>query len=398
MNHTVNISKISNKAGAVKSVEGINCITDQPERLEIVQGSIEKVSGIKKSKAASSFIGPGLIDLQVNGIDGIDFNDTKLTPEAMLEATHYLLSKGVTTFFPTLVTNSDEKIHQLIHTIVAACEAYPLVNACVGGIHLEGPFISEVEGARGAHNQRYIKAPDWNWVKQCQELSGGRVKMVTFSPEWEGTTTFIHRCIEHGILVGIGHSNASPEQIREAVKAGATLSTHLGNAVPLMLPRHPNLLWEQLAQDDLYASIIADGFHLPDAFLKTAIRTKGEKVLLVSDATCFSGMAPGVYQTHIGEEVVLEKEGKLSMKKTPDLLAGATKSLLEDIQHLLDQNLASLADAWKMASSRVANFLGNPYYGLMPTQVADLVIFQMNPEQKMHIVKVIKQGNSVFEA
>jgi N-acetylglucosamine-6-phosphate deacetylase len=382
----------------VKSIEALNCTTNEPERLEIVLGSIVKVSVIKKSKTALSFMGPGLIDLQVNGIDGIDFNETHLKPEDMLVATHHLLSKGVTTFFPTLVTNSDEKIHQLIQTIVTACDTYPLVNACIGGIHLEGPFISATEGARGAHNQRYIKAPDWNWVSKCHALSGGRVKMLTFSPEWEGTAAFIHRCTEHGILVSIGHSNASPEQIREAVKAGATLSTHLGNAVPLMLPRHPNLLWEQLAQDDLHASIIADGFHLPDAFLKTVIRTKGQKVFLVSDSTCFSGMPPGVYQTHIGEEVVLEKEGKLTLKKTPDLLAGATKCLLEDVQYLLDQGLVSLADAWKMASVFVADFLGMKNYGLVPTQSADLVIFDMHPGEKISIARVIKHGNSVFEA
>ncbi|WPP50964.1 N-acetylglucosamine-6-phosphate deacetylase [Catalinimonas niigatensis] len=382
----------------MKSVEGINCISGKAVRLEFLKDLINKVKQIENPAQNLPFIGPGLIDLQINGIDGIDFNDTAIRPEDLLTATHYLLSKGVTTFFPTLITNADDNIHQLIQTIGEACQRYPLVNACVGGIHLEGPFISKVDGARGAHNLQYLKAPEWDWVRKCQEIAKGRVRLLTFSPELENAAEFIRQCRQHEILVAIGHSNANPEQIREAVSAGATLSTHLGNAVPLMLPRHPNLLWEQLAQDNLYASIIADGFHLPDAFLKVVIRTKGNQAFLVSDATCFSGMAAGVYQTHIGEEVILEKEGRLAMKKSPDLLAGATKSLLEDIQYLLDHNLASLADAWKMASTHVAHFLGNTCYGFVENQTADLVIYQINPGKKLKVVKVVKHGQGVFEA
>jgi N-acetylglucosamine-6-phosphate deacetylase len=157
------------------------------------------------------------------------------------------------------------------------------------------------------------------------------------------------------------------------------------------------LLWEQLAQDKLYTSIIADGFHLPDAFLTTAIRTKGEKVFLVSDATCFSGMSSGVYKTHIGEEVVLEKDGRLSMKNSPDLLAGATKCLIEDMQYLLDRKLVELAEAWKMASIYPASFLAYPAPGIAPSQPADLVVFRINQEKKVEIVQVVKKGLTVFE-
>lgn len=381
----------------VKIVEGVNCISGKQERLTIDKGKVEQIKTLESVENNSTYFGPGLIDIQVNGIDGTDFNDIALKPEDVLKATQHLLSQGVTTFFPTLITNSDENIHQLIDTIVNACHAFPLVDACVGGIHLEGPFISKVDGARGAHNLKYIKAPDWRWVKQCHEISSGKVKIVTFSPEWEGASAFIQQCVSHGILVALGHSNATPQQIQSAVKAGASLSTHLGNGAPLMLPRHPNLLWEQLAQDELYASIIADGFHLPDALLKTVIRTKGEKVFLVSDATKFSGMSPGIYQTHIGDEVVLERKGRLSIKKSPDLLAGATKSLLEDMRYLLDRKLVDLTDAWKMGSIYPAGFLGYPTPGNVLGQAADLVLFSLNQGKKIEVVKVVKNGQAVFE-
>ncbi len=384
------------QVSALKKVEGINCLTAEKESLVIENGCISQVSRLENTRMATPYLGPGLIDMQVNGIQGIDFNDTRLSAEDMLAATRHLLSQGVTTFFPTVITNSDQNVHTILQTMDQACRKHALVARCVGGIHLEGPFISEVEGARGAHDRQYIKAPDWLWVQTCQKRSGGRIKLITLSPEWEGIIAFIQQCRQHGIWVAIGHTQATPEQIRIAVDAGATLSTHLGNAVALMLPRHPNLLWEQLAQDGLYASLIADGFHLPDAFLKVAIRTKRDRAMLVSDATRFSGQPAGIYQTHIGDEVVLDKDGRLCMKKNPELLAGATKGLLEDVQYLIDRKLASLSDAWKMASVHPARFLGDKDYGLSPAQPADVVVFQMEQE-KIQITQVIKQGQIVFE-
>lgn len=380
----------------VKSIVGRNCISGKSERVTISHGRIEAVSILENDDKDLPFMGPGLVDVQVNGIDGIDFNDVSISQEDVLEATQSLLDKGVTTFFPTLITNADDNVLKILSTLRQACETYPLVHACVGGIHLEGPFISKVDGARGAHDLQHVKAPDWSWVQKCQEVAGGRVKLVTLSPEWEGTIALIQQCRQQDILVAIGHSNAIPEQIRQAVEAGATLSTHLGNAVPLMLPRHPNLLWEQLAQDDLYASIIADGFHLPDAFLKVVIRAKGDKTVLVSDATCFSGKTPGTYQTHIGDVVVLEESGRLAMKKSPGLLAGATKALIEDVQYLVCQNLTTLGAAWKMASINPLEFLGKNS-GLLPGQQADLVVFQMTERRKFYIIKIIKNGKAVFE-
>ena len=140
-------------------------------------------------------------------------------------------------------------------------------------------------------------------------------------------TGFIEKCAGAGVTVSIGHTGASPEQIREAVKAGATMSTHLGNGAHVQLRRHPNYLWEQLAHDELSACIIADGFHLPDAVMKVFLRVKGPRAMLVSDAVYLSGLAPGTYETHIGGKVVLTPEGRLHLAGNPDLLAGATETL-----------------------------------------------------------------------
>lgn len=377
-------------------LEGVDCISGQALRLTFGQEGLLSITELKGNREDLPFFGPGLIDVQVNGIHGVDFNTIGLTAEDVLKATQYLLSKGVTTFFPTLITNTDEQIFKIIRTIVNACQQFSLVDSCVGGIHLEGPFISADDGARGAHNQRYIRPPDTQWLDQCQEVSEGRIRLLTLSPEWENTLEFIHHCQSRNVKVAIGHTNTSPEQIAEAVEAGATLSTHLGNAAPLMLRRHPNILWEQLAQDGLYASFIADGFHLPEAFLKVAFRTKGEKAFLVSDATAFSGMAPGIYQSHIGDEVVLEENGRLCMKANPDLLAGATNNLLENVEFLLRCQLCSLPEAWQMASGRVAEFLGSHHNLLTGGSLGDIVLFEQPYSAKVHIRKVYKGGKKVF--
>lgn len=376
----------------------INCLSGEPEYVALTNGSGEEISLTENSNnEALLYVGPGLVDLQVNGINGIDFNNVALTEEQLVEATGFLLSVGVTTYFPTVITNSDENILQILKTIRKACENHPLVNACIGGIHLEGPFISPMDGPRGAHDRQYIKAPDWRLVMKYQAASGGRVRLITLAPEWEGAAEFIERCRQRGMLISIGHSNATSEQIEMAVKAGALLSTHLGNGVSLTLDRHPNLIWEQLAQDDLYTSIIADGFHLPNSFLKLVIRIKGDKTLLVSDATCFSGMAPGIYKTHIGDDVILHENGKLSLYKSPKLLAGATKCLLENIEHLTSQGLATLGDAWKMASITPIKFLREDNASPMLNEYVDRVIFTVEKDEKITVNKVIKNGQIVFE-
>ncbi|MEX2594580.1 MAG: 6-phosphogluconolactonase [Anditalea sp.] len=379
----------------VIEIQGINCLTEQPQAFKIQQ-TIDEISDMTPETRNLSYIGPGLVDLQVNGINGIDFNDHELTEEGMVNATHYLLGQGVTSYFPTLITNSDENILEILGTINKACSQNPLVNACIAGIHLEGPFLSPVDGARGAHDKQYIKAPSWDLVNTFQQASGRRIRLITLAPEWNNAPEFIERCRQEGILISIGHTNASREQIHSGVQAGATLSTHLGNGVPLMLPRHPNLLWEQLAKDELHISIIADGIHLPDSFLKVAMKVKGDKVLLVSDATCFSGMEPGEYKTHIGDEVVLNAEGKLALKNSNGLLAGATKSLLENIQYLINQDIVPLGKAWEMGSINPGKFLGWQNYGLFQGQPADMVVFHLS-ENNIRIDRVIKKGEVVYE-
>jgi len=310
------------------------------------------------NRATNLITAPGLTDLQVNGYEGIDINSESLQPNDLRDISVKLWSEGVTTFFPTVITNSNENIIRSLKTISEACHLYTEAKTSIGGIHLEGPFISPADGPRGAHPSAHVMAPSWDLFSRWQEASGGMIKIVTLSPEWPESPDFIRRCVKTGVIAAIGHTAAEPEQIREAVEAGATLSTHLGNASHQMLPRHHNYIWEQLAADNLYISIISDSFHLPDSMLKVFLKVKQGKTILVSDSTQFTGMKPGKYSTHIGGEVVLTPGGKLHMKGKPDVLAGSGLSLLHCVNTLIRKRLTSPADAWKMGSVVPAFFAG----------------------------------------
>ncbi len=247
--------------------------------------TIQSSSPFQKTIIGASYIenksipyfGPGMVDMQVNGANGIDFNDRDISVEKIEEATLFLVQKGVTTYFPTLITNEKQTFISNLKTFRQACLQNPFINSCIGGIHLEGPFISATDGARGAHDLKYIQKPSWEIIAEFQEASGGMIKLITLAPELENASELIQKCVENRIKVAIGHSNASQEELLKAAAAGVSLSTHLGNAVPLMLRRHPNILWDQLALDSLHVSLIADGFHLDDSFLNVVLKTKGEK-------------------------------------------------------------------------------------------------------------------------
>jgi len=283
-----------------------------------------------------------------------------------------------------------------LRVIAAACDAFPEVAAAVLGIHLEGPFISSEDGPRGAHKTIFVKAPDWDLLMSWQQDCGNRIKLITLSPEWPGSNGFIEKCVRAGIKVAIGHTAASREQIREGVAAGITLSTHLGNGCHHLLPRYPNYIWNQLATDQLWSSLIADGFHLPEDVMKVFLKIKPDTSFLVSDSTHLAGLPPGSYTTHIGSEVVLEEEGRLYMKDSPNNLAGSAKSLLWCVSYLVHTGILSLTQAWNLASLKPVAFLcgkeRSPFEVGCP---ADLVLFH-ETENGMQVIQTIKSGKTVF--
>jgi N-acetylglucosamine-6-phosphate deacetylase len=381
----------------VTVISGFHYKTEEPVTIRVEDGIIKDIRRNTAEEAQDflPWIGPGLVDLQINGYNGWDFNTIPIEEGSIEHATRALWKEGITSYYPTVITNGDDELKQAVHSIASACNMDSISNEGVAGIHLEGPFISAEDGPRGAHGKIYTKAPNWSLFQRWQEAAEGRIRIITLSPEWPGTTRFIEKCVEQGVIVSIGHMAATEEQIVEAVKAGARMSTHLGNGAHLSLPRHPNYIWEQLAQDDLSACVIADGFHLPDSVLKVVLRTKGKRAMLVSDAVYLSGMEPGEYENHIGGKVVLTPEGRLYIAQNPKLLAGSVQMLPWGIDHLVRRGLASLSEAWEMASIRPSTFMGLPSEkGLTVGAPADLVVFERD-EQGISILQTYKSGKKV---
>jgi N-acetylglucosamine-6-phosphate deacetylase len=292
---------------------------------------------------------PGLFDLQVNGFAGVDFNDPACTAEDMQRAIAALRATGVTRFLPTLITGPLERVARCAR-MLAACR-----DPAVAGIHLEGPYLAP--DAAGAHPPAHLAPPSFDDFSRRQEAAEGRIVLVTLAPELPGALGLIERLVAAGVRVAIGHTAAGPEEIRDAVRAGATMSTHLGNGCPPVLPRHPNLLLEQLAADELQAALIVDGHHLPASVVKVMVRAKSlARTLLVTDATAAAGQRPGRFQL-AGMAVELSAAGRVTLAGT-DRLAGSALTLDAAVANTVRFTGCSLAEVWPLASAQPAAALG----------------------------------------
>jgi N-acetylglucosamine-6-phosphate deacetylase len=333
-------------------------MTTRREWLQMVGAGLA-ASGVAAdagSRAQDTFTCPGLVDLQVNGFGGMDFNDPATTPSAIAQAVEGMRATGVTRFLATLISAPLDRFS----ACAKAVTSYD--GAALAGIHMEGPYISPEDGARGAHRREDIAPPTADDFKRRQEAAGGRIRLVTVAPEVPGVLPLIEQLVRDNIRVAIGHTAASPQHVRDAVAAGATMSTHLGNGCAQMLPRHPNFLWEQLSADELVAGLIVDGHHLPGATVKAMIRAKTPaRTILVTDATTAAGRPPGDYM--LGSlKVRLDDTGRVSVPGQPNL-AGSALSLDRAIGNTVRFTGLPLAEVVSMATTAPARYLGIPTSG-----------------------------------
>jgi N-acetylglucosamine-6-phosphate deacetylase len=373
------------------TISGRDPHTGRNIEVVIRDGVIAAVTDVPS--ADPTWLSPGLIDLQINGYQGFDLNADNLTSDTVIDLSRSVLATGVTTFLPTIITASEEKIVACLRAIAAARQLNPALQHMIPGAHVEGPHLSPGAGPRGAHPREHIRPPSITEFDRWQQASGDLVKLVTLSPHFDEAPNYIAALRERGILVSIGHTHASPEQIHAAVDAGATLSTHLGNGVDDPLPRHPNLLWTQLAEDRLTAMFIGDGHHLPDDTLKVMLRAKGlDRAILVSDMVALGGMPPGLYETPVGGLVELTHDGRLNLHGT-HFLAGSVVPLKDAVAHLATTYL-SLSESLRLATQNPARFLGRTGK-LQVGAPGDLVRFTWEPVAGIQIESVLLQGTRV---
>ncbi len=374
----------------------------QPVSIEVADGRVTSVEAVRGTdKGTLPWIAPALVDLQVNGYGGCEFTRWELDGDAVEQVSLALDPLGVAHYLPTVITQSHELLLHALGTIAEALESRAEVARRAAGIHLEGPFISAQDGPRGAHPIEHCRKPDWNEFQQLQDAARGHIKLITLSPEYDAAPDFTRAAVSQGVLVSIGHTNANSQQIEAVVEAGACLSTHLGNGAHATIHRHPNYIWDQLAEDRLTASLIVDGYHLPPAVVKSMVRAKTpQRVVLVSDLTGLAGAVcaePGLYeQTGLGAIEVLP-DGRAVVAGQREYLAGATTPLIGGVANVMRFAGVDLAAAIDMASARPASLLQLEDSGLDVGDRADLIQFHLDENQStIQILATFNGGQCVF--
>jgi N-acetylglucosamine-6-phosphate deacetylase len=299
---------------------------------------------------------PGFFDLQVNGFKGVDFSAVDLSEEGIIFACRELLGAGTAAFLPT-VTTSPIPVYRRNLALLAKVMQRPEFWGRLPGIHLEGPFISRIPGAVGAHNPDEVKEPDVHLLREMLGWAEGQVKLLTLAAELPGADELARYASQQGITVSIGHSLADDAQLDFLVRSGARAITHLGNGLPNLLHRHHNFIWAGLANDDLIAMLISDGHHLPTAVLKTFFRAKGvAKIIVVSDAAPVAGLKPGRYTT-LSNDAILEENG-LFHNPVKQCLVGSSATMLQCINHLAGLGFTSEEDLIMVGFTNPSRLIG----------------------------------------
>lgn len=256
-------------------------------------------------------ISEGLFDLQVNGYAGVDFNDPDLTPTQLDVALEAMLASGVTQCLPTLITAHRDELVQRFAALDHAVNASRLGPSMVPGYHLEGPFLTAVDGYSGCHPQDAMCDPQISLIDQLEERLSRPILLITLAPERDGTQDFIAEMSRRGKTTAMAHSAAGFDVVRGAAAAGLTLSTHLGNGLPQHLPKLENTLLAQLSEPRLAACLIADGQHMSPQALAALVRLKrASNCILVTDAVLGAAAAPGRYR-FAGMEVERTSDGAM---------------------------------------------------------------------------------------
>ena len=337
----------------------------------------------------------GLVDLQVNGFAGVDFNTPGITAQTLQKALEKMLASGVTTCLPTLITASEEHLKSCFRDLENSRQSCRLAKMMIAGYHLEGPFISPHHGFSGCHPVEAIGDVDQDMFLRLQETAGGRICLVTLAPEVKGAIPFIEYLVTQGVIVAIGHTAAGPDKISDAVEAGAMLSTHLGNGTLAELPKNNNPIIAQLSEDKLCASFIADGYHLSPDVLKVYLRAKESKrTILITDATAGAAAEPGIYQ--LGNlELFLESEPVVYDKET-SRPTGSAVTMDQCVRNVMQWYKVPLDEAVTWAGFNPMQLLKSSNASEIYTEHDNSVWWEENEGE--WYVKVARSGTFLYQS
>jgi N-acetylglucosamine-6-phosphate deacetylase len=292
-----------------------------------------------------------MLDLQVNGFGGIDFNQDSLTAEELHEACIRLASHGVEAILATIITEKIEVMARRLANLARLRLLDPLAQKLIVGFHIEGPFLSAELGYHGAHPVEMIHPANAEEMPRLLDAAQGLTRIVTLAPEADPGYKVTRMLADQGIMVSAGHCNPSLDELRAAIDAGLRMFTHLGNGCPMQLPRHDNIIQRALSQaDKLWLCFIADGVHVPFTALKNYLRCADiNRCIVVSDAMAAAGLGPGRY-----------KLGRWEITIGPDLaawapdrshLVGSAITMRQSFANLVQHIGLTEADAIRLTST-----------------------------------------------
>ena len=364
-------------------------------QIEVERGQISSVRLLGLADPAKPFVSPSFVDIQINGFAEVNFSAPELDVEKAISVLPAIWKTGVTTFCPTLITNTIDQLAQNFRVLEKARGLDPRFARSAPCYHLEGPYLSPGE-AHGAHDPALMRSPNWDEFSRLQEAAGGNIAIVTLAPELTGACDFIRRARGAGVIVALGHTDCAPEDIHKATEAGAELSTHLGNGCAPFIHRHQNPIWAQLASDQLKVSLICDGFHLPPDVVRVFYSVKGiHRIILITDAVHVANLPPGRYSL-VGLEIELLPSGKV-VAVNRQHLAGSALSMNRAVTVFQEFARVSLCEAIQAATTNPGKLLRREGIctDLVAGQPANLVTFRPDADA-LRIETVLLRGDPVY--
>jgi N-acetylglucosamine-6-phosphate deacetylase len=363
----------------------------RPGWIDVSQGVVHAVGAGVAPRPADRNLGavtvvPGFVDTHLHGGGGANFSTAARADTSTAVTLHR--KHGTTALIASLVTADPVGLLRQVAELAEDVRA-----GLIDGIHLEGPWLSVKRC--GAHQPSLMRDPDPAEIARVLDIGGGAVRMVTLAPERDGALAAIGQLVDAGVVAAVGHTEATYDQARAAIDAGATVATHLFNAMRPIDRREPGPIIALLDDPGVTVELITDGVHVDPAIYRHVTRSAGpDRVSLVTDAMAATGMADGVY--HLGPLAVEVVDGVARVAGT-DTIAGSTATMDRVFRFAVTHSGLPLDEALmlavRQASINPARALGMPAAGLVPGASADLVVL----DSALKVAGVLRRGAWVVE-
>jgi len=364
--------------------------TGNPVRLRWKQGAICAIEPASESPTGL-WVAPPLVDLQINGYAGIDFQQDNLTLDDLLSATRQLRAAGCATFLLTLITDEWPKLVSRLRHLRALRSQSAELQSAIAGWHIEGPFLSAEPGFCGAHDPPVMCDPTPEYIRELRKLTEADPVLLTIAPERAGAIAAIALAVSLGIKVSLGHTNAPRDTLLQAIQAGATGFTHLANGCPRDLDRHDNILWRIFETPGLTVSLIPDGTHVSPPLFRLIHRTiSPSSVYYTTDAMAAAGAPPGTYkigrlELEVGADQIVRLPGKPNF-------AGSALRPIDGVFRAARMLQCPWQEAWPRFSATPARFMGLPVAELKSGASATFCLVSISPENEFQSIQMILRG------